>query len=230
MMRLNKFLALSGVASRRKADELISDGKIKINGKIIKELGVQIDENNDTIEYDRKIIKIEEEKIYIALNKPVGYISSAVSWQGKSVLELLKSKEIDQRVYPVGRLDKDSRGLIILTNDGDLAYKLTQARFEYEKEYEVEISSNFNTADRAVLEKSMIIDGKRVRGVGVKIMSDKVLRIILKEGINRQIRKMLGNLGYGVLDLNRIRINKLKLIDLNLKVGEWKKVIKSDII
>jgi len=229
-MRLNKFLALSGVASRRKADELISDGKIKINGKIIKELGVQIDENNDTIEYDRKIIKIEEEKIYIALNKPVGYISSAVSWQGKSVLELLKSKEIDQRVYPVGRLDKDSRGLIILTNDGDLAYKLTQARFEYEKEYEVEISSNFNTADRAVLEKSMIIDGKRVRGVGVKIMSDKVLRIILKEGINRQIRKMLGNLGYGVLDLNRIRINKLKLIDLNLKVGEWKKVIKSDII
>jgi len=225
MIRLNKFLANSGVSSRRKADELIANGKIKVNGRTVTALGVQIDEIRDKVEYLGKIVNVIEDNIYIALNKPIGYISSSTSLQGKSVLELVPREE---RVYPVGRLDKDSKGLIILTNDGELAYKLTQAKFEFEKEYEVIISKPLDKADKKILQEGMIIEGKKVRGVGVSIVNDKKLKLILKEGINRQIRKMLGQLGYGVLELKRIRINKLRLGDL--KEGQWKKVQKTDII
>jgi len=227
MMRLQKFLAMAGVASRRKSEELILQGKIKVNGDVMRELGTQIDETKDKIEYDGKIIKTQDEKIYIALNKPINYISSTIGWQGKSVLELIPG---NQRIYPVGRLDKDSRGLIILTNDGDLAYELTQAKFQHEKEYEVDINKAFVSAAKKALEKGMEIDGKAVRGIGVKILNNKKLRLTLKEGINRQIRKMLGILGYDVLDLKRVRIAKLKLDDLNIKDGQWKKIRKEDII
>ncbi len=236
MMRLQKFLALAGVASRRKSEELILQGKIKVNGIILKQLGTQVNENRDTVEYEGKIIKVHNNKIYIALNKPLNYISSTSSVQGKSILELLKKStthkqpSITERLYPVGRLDKDSRGLIILTNDGDFAYKLTQAKYEYEKEYEVEINKKFNSADKKVLERGMTIEGKSIRGIKVKILTSKKLQMILKEGINRQIRKMLAQLEYKVLDLKRIRIAKLKIADLDLKEGEWKKINKSDII
>jgi len=225
MMRINKFLAHSGIASRRAAEELIKQGKIKINGEIVEEVGKVIDENNDRVEYKGKAVKPQEILVYIALNKPIGYVASVSSSQGTSVLALINRS---QRIYPVGRLDKDSRGLLILTNDGDLAYELTHARFGCEKEYLVEIDKRLSSADKKIMEQGMLIEGKKLQPVKVQFVKGYQIKMILKEGVNRQIRRMLGRLGYSVLDLRRIRVGKLALG--NLKEGEWRKIKKEDII
>lgn len=232
MVRLQKFLADAGIASRRKSEKLILVGQIKVNSKIVKELGTKV-ESSDIIEYNNKIVKIKSAKVYIVLNKPIGYVSSTTSAQGKSVMELVKNspscqggdKEGVGRVYPVGRLDKDSRGLLILTNDGEFTNKLTHAKYGCEKEYEVEINKSFNLADQKKFESGMIIEnlpaqaGKKLQPVKVVSVKKNKVRLILKEGINRQIRKMMGQLGYDVIDLKRIRIGKLRLD--NLPEGKW---------
>jgi len=150
MIRLNKYIAQAGVCSRRKADELIKAGKVKVNGLAAQDLGLVIDENNAAVEIAGKKLETETQKIYLALNKPRGYITSSSGSQGKSVLDLIKIK---QRIYPVGRLDKDSRGLLILTNDGDFAYRLTQAKFGHEKEYEVELDRALAKTDAQKIER-----------------------------------------------------------------------------
>ena len=225
MMRLQKFIATAGITSRRKAEELITAGKIKVNSEIITKLGTIIDENNDQVEYNDKIIKLEAKKIYIALNKPIGYISSTSNQQGKTIYNLIKTKE---RVYPVGRLDKDSSGLMLLTNDGEFANHLTHPRFGCVKEYFVVLDQDLKEQDIKKLEKRMIIGGKKLQGIKVVMARNKSARLILKEGINRQIRRMLGKLGYTVVKLKRIRIGKLALGDL--KEGKWQKVKKENII
>lgn len=224
MMRLQKFLALAGVASRRKAEELIVDGRIKVNGKLITELGTKVDDS-DKVEYNGKILHTEQNKIYIALNKPVGYISSASSDQGESVLDLVKTKE---RIYPVGRLDKDSSGLILLTNDGEFANQITHAKYGCEKEYEVVIDKPFLEIDKKSFESGMKLAGYKLQPVKVTMMNGNIVRLILKEGINRQIRKMMGKCGYDVIELKRIRIGKLKLS--NIKTGQWKNINYKDVI
>jgi len=224
MMRLQKFLAQAGIASRRKAEELIEAGKIKVNGRIVNQLGTKVDETKDEVEYQGKMIKPAEKKIYIALNKPAGYISSASNSQGKSILSLVKIKE---RVFPVGRLDKDSSGLIILTDDGELANQITHPRYENEKEYFVVLDQNLKPEDIKKLEKGLTIAGKKLQPVKVIMAKNKSARLVLKEGINRQIRRMLGKLGYTVVRLKRIRIGKLELEEL--KEGQWKKIRKDDI-
>jgi 23S rRNA pseudouridine2605 synthase len=224
-MRLNRYIAQAGICSRRKADELILRGEIKINGKIVKELGVDVDIDQDLVECGNKNIKPTEEKVYFALNKPIGYITSSSSAQGKSVLDLISS---DKRIYPIGRLDKDSRGLILLTNDGDFAYKLTQAKFKHEKEYEVILDRQLTLTDKKKFEEDVVIDGEVIKGIKVgKIIGSKV-NLILQEGVNRQIRRMAKKFGYEVKDLRRIRIGKLKLG--NLIEGKWKKIIAKDVI
>ena len=225
MMRLQKFIATAGITSRRKAEELITAGKIKVNSEIITKLGTIIDENNDQVEYNDKIIKLEAKKIYIALNKPIGYISSTSNQQGKTIYNLIKTKE---RVYPVGRLDKDSSGLMLLTNDGEFANHLTHPRFGCVKEYFVVLDQDLKEQDIKKLEKRMIIGGKKLQGIKEVMARNKSARLILKEGINRQIRRMLGKLGYTVVKLKRIRIGKLALGDL--KEGKWQKVKKENII
>lgn len=224
-MRLNKFIAQAGVCSRRKADELISSGKIKVNGQVIKTLGIDIDEVKDVVEYLGKIIKPVKNKIYLALNKPIGYISSVSSVQGKSVLDLINLKT---RIYPIGRLDKDSRGLILLTNDGKFAYQLTQAKFNYDKEYEVTLNRPFKLTDKKKLEQEMVIDSQIIRGVKISKINGKKINLILHEGINRQIRKMMKNIGYEVVDLCRIRIGKLKLN--NLPEGKYQEIKPNQVI
>lgn len=224
-MRLNKFIASAGVCSRRKADELISAGKVKINGKIIKELGVAVDEANDEVEVDGKIIKPESAKIYLAINKPLGYISGAHTWQGESVLDLIKIKE---RVYPVGRLDKDSVGLLILTNDGDFAYKLTHAKFGHEKEYEVVFDKILKKEDIKIFEAGMMLDDEKVQPIKVIKVRGNTANLILKEGINRQIRRMAEARNYRVKYLKRVRIGKLKLGDL--KIGEYRAIKPNEVI
>ena len=225
MMRLNKFIAQAGISSRRRADELILDGKIKVNGVVTKELGKVIDANNDQVEYGQKLLKFNTDYLYLALNKPVGYIASASGLQGKSVLELVKTTK---RVYPVGRLDKDSCGLIILTNDGDLTNHLTHPKYEKEKEYQVLLNKDFEIADQRKMEQSMVIGDKKLRPVNVVKVDGRKINLILHEGINRQIRKMLGRLGYGVMELKRIRIGRLKLGAL--KPGEYREIKKEEII
>lgn len=225
MMRLQKFLAQAGITSRRKAEELITSGKIKINNNVITKLGTTVDEVNDRIEYNGKIVKLKAEKIYLALNKPVGYISSTSNEQGKSVLSLVRTKE---RIFPIGRLDKDSSGLLILTNDGELANQLTHPRYGGEKEYFVVLDQDLKQTDIKKMESGLVIDGQKLQPVKVITAKNKSARLILHEGINRQIRRMLGKLGYTVIKLKRVRINKLELGDL--KEGEWQKITKEEVI
>jgi len=210
-MRLNKFLAQSGAASRRGADKIIAEGRVKING-IVAKLGDQVGAR-DKVFIDEKPIGRSEEKQYFAVYKPVGYISTVSDEFGrKNVLQLVKSKN---RLYPVGRLDIDSEGLMILTNDGDLTLKLTHPRFHLEKEYEV-------TCDRE-------INVKKINTGANKIIwyRKNEMRIVMYEGKKRQIRKMCWLAGLRVIKLKRIRIGKLFLGNLN--PGEYKELTPRDV-
>lgn len=218
MMRLQKFLADAGIASRRKCEQLITTGKIKVNGKIISELGYKIDEYQDQIEYNGKPVKPTTRKIYLAINKPVGYICSASSNQGKSVLELV---DIRERIYPIGRLDKDSSGLLLLTNDGEFANQISHPRYGAEKEYLVSLDKNFQPADSLKLASGMVLDGKKLQPIKTAAINGRTIKLILHEGANREIRRLLGQLGYRVIELTRIRIGRLQLG--RLKIGQWKK-------
>lgn len=242
-IRLQKYMADQGICSRRKAEEMILAGQVKVDGKVAK-IGMTVDENNQVIVDNKQIGKSKDfgnSKIYIVLNKPVDYICSNSDEQGASVLELLKKQnywkpggqDITERVYSVGRLDKDSEGLVLLTNDGDLANKLTHPSFEHEKEYEVTIDRQLEKAAVKVLEYGMDIgEGEYVQGVEVKKVFNKgrrtIVTIILKEGKNRQIRKMFGRLGYHVISLKRMRIGKVGLGVL--PVGRWRLIRKEQIV
>ena len=225
MIRLQKFIADAGITSRRKAEELITAGKIKVNGKIVTTLGTKVDPIFDQVEYNGTQIKPTEQKIYLAIHKPVGVISSTSDVQGKTVLDLVKSPH---RLFPVGRLDKDSSGLLILTNDGDFANQILHPKFGAEKEYFVVTDINFEQKDIHKLQQPMVVGGKKIRPVKVVSIENDSLRLILHEGVNRQIRRMLGRLGYTVKKLKRIRIGKLELG--SLKAGEWKEISPTDIL
>lgn len=240
-IRLQKYIASLGVCSRRKAEDLINSNLVLINGRIAK-IGESIDPEKDKVEIkgQSNIKQQEPKKIYIALNKPVDYICSSNKEQGSSMLELLTikncideiPKKLDTRVFSVGRLDKDSEGLVILTNDGDLTNLLTHPSFEHEKEYEVVTAEIVTNEDKDTLEKTMNIDGQKYGGMKIlkrkKIGKFCLTKIILKEGKNRHIRKMFGRLNYHVLTLIRCRVGKYQLN--NLPVGKWKTINKSEII
>ncbi len=223
-MRLQKFLSHAGVASRRTAEELIKQGKIKVNGQIITQLGTEIDEYKDRVDYNNKFIKLPEKFIYLALNKPVGYICSQNNEQGKTIFDLIKSKE---RLFSVGRLDKDSSGLLLLTNDGEFANEMTHPRYEKEKEYFVVLDRNLTPQDKERIERGIMIDGKKLQPCKIDLGKNNSYKIIIKEGINRQIRRMLGRFGYDVKKLKRIRVGKLEL--KNLKEGQTRPFKKEDI-
>ncbi len=213
-VRLQKFIAERGVASRRKAEELIAAGKISVNGEVITRLGTSVDPLNDRIEVEGRPAKSEEPKVYIKLNKPRGYVSSCRKQAGeKTILDLVK--DIPYRLYPVGRLDKDSEGLMLLTNDGQMANRLMHPRYEHEKEYTVQVQSPMSTVQCRELMAGIIIDGKKTLPAKVKLIDAKIFSITLKEGRKRQIRKMVEAVGNRVSSLKRIRIKNIKLGDLN---------------
>ena len=224
-MRLQKFLANAGITSRRKAEDLILDGAIKVNGRQINKLGIQIDENNDQVEFGGQIIKLSSSKIYLALHKPVDYISTTTNKQGKSILNLVNVKE---KIYPVGRLDKDSSGLIILTNDGEFTNQITHAKYGCQKQYFVTLNQDLTPQDIKKMERGMSLSGKKLQPAKIVSAKNKSATIILNEGINRQIRRMFGSLGYTVIKLKRIKIGNLELGDL--KSGQFKKIKPSDVI
>ena len=225
MERLQKFLASAGIASRRHCEELIAKGKIKVNGKTITELGTKIDPENDIVEYGGKTIKPVHKKLYIKFNKPAGYITSCRSFEGPTIFDLLKG--IKERVYPIGRLDKDSSGLILLTNDGDLALKLSHPRYEHEKEYEVEAMFTLSDGQLQTLRNGVNLVEGRTLPATITRTGKNSFRITIREGKNRQIKRMLRAVNNKVASLKRIRISGITLG--NLKEGRWAHLTESEI-
>ena len=221
-MRLNKYIAYLNIASRREADKLIKDGKVKVNGEIIINPAIQVGEN------DKIICDIEDyknEKIYIKLNKPVGYVVSNNKKEGKPIYKLLDEKL--KKLYPVGRLDKDSKGLILFTNDGIFSKKIIGEESECEKEYYVKLEGNISDSALKKLEFGISLDGKKLKPAIVKRVSKNSFNIILKEGRNRQIRRMCEKVGFEVILLKRLRISNIYLNDL--QEGKFEYLTKDEI-
>ncbi|MGL4572174.1 MAG: 23S rRNA pseudouridine(2604) synthase RluF [Clostridium sp.] len=214
-VRLNKYISETGICSRREADRLIEDGKVTING-IVAEMGTKVSKGQVVKVNGRRISK-EEELVYIALNKPVGITCTTEKKIKGNIVDFVNHKK---RIFPIGRLDKDSEGLIILTNDGDIVNKILRAGNNHDKEYIV-------TVDRKITDEFIQKMGSGVRILGtitkecfIKKESDYSFRIILTQGMNRQIRRMSEALGYEVKKLKRLRIMNIKLD--NLKIGKWR--------
>ncbi|MEA3428321.1 MAG: pseudouridine synthase [Thermodesulfobacteriota bacterium] len=217
LIRLQKFLSMAGVCSRRHGEKHITNGDIKINGKVVTQLGTTIDPKKDRVEVKGEYVELKQDLIYIALNKPRGYVTSCNQPGDKIVLDLL---DISRRVYPVGRLDKDSTGLLLLTNDGRLHHRLSHPSFDHEKEYEVTVAKPMTDKSLLNMEQGMPIMGTKTRPAEIKGLSTKRFRIVLKEGKNRQIRRMVGKTGNYVSRLKRIRIANIRLG--RLAIGNWR--------
>ncbi|MCK5837925.1 MAG: rRNA pseudouridine synthase [Desulfobacula sp.] len=218
-MRLQKYLAHAGLCSRRKAEAYILEGRVTINQTVVTELGTKIDSETDRVWFDNKPVMLKRElpKVYIAVNKPKGVVTSCSQQKETIILELI---DIDERVYPVGRLDKDSKGLVLLTNDGDLHNKLSHPSFNHEKEYVVTTVHPISDASLTHMAQGMVIEKVKTRRARVHRLSKNTFRIILKQGRNRQIRKMVAKTGNKVDILKRIRMANINLGDL--KEGEWR--------
>ena len=224
MERLQKFLARCGVASRRKCEELITDGKIKVNGKVTTELGTKIEPESDIVEYNGQVIKQNEKHVYILLNKPIGYVTTNHDqFNRDTVLDLVKVKE---RIVPVGRLDMYTSGALILSNDGDFIYKVTHPKHEIEKTYTVTIKGIITNEEVQSLRNGVKIENYITRPAKVKILKtdnekkQSRLEITIHEGKNRQIRKMCEAVGRKVLALHRTKIGNIGVKDL--KIGTWR--------
>lgn len=227
--RLQKYMASCGVASRRKCEELISEGKVKVNGVLVNEVGVKVDPLKDVVEYDGKVISKEENKVYIMLNKPEGYISSVKDEKGRAtILDIVKVKE---RIYPIGRLDYDSSGLLLLTNDGEIYNKIIHPREELKKRYIAVVKGEITENDIKKFEIGIDIGGYITAPAEIKVISyDKhvsTVEIAIHEGKNRQIRKMCAALKHEVLSLKRISIGEIKLG--YLKRGEFRNLNQEEI-
>ena len=217
-MRLQKYIAHCGYTSRRKAEILILDGRVSLNGKVVTEMGVLVNDN-DIVEIDNKRIRKEINKVYILLNKPVGVVSTVHDEFGrKTVLDFLEG--IDERVYPVGRLDYGTSGLIILTNDGNLTNFLTHPSHEIEKAYLAEFYGELEEEQIEMFEEGMNIDGYTTLPAKIDILTKHKVRVTIREGKNRQIRKMFEAVNCEIYKLSRIAIGGL--YDRNLPVGMWR--------
>ncbi len=229
MERLQKVMAHAGIASRRKSEEIIAQGRVKVNGKVITTMGEKVDPQKDTIEVDGKVIS-KEKRIYLLLNKPTGYVSTVDDPRGrKTVLDLVGN--ISQRIYPAGRLDYDTSGLLILTNDGDLTYILTHPSFKVDKTYLVEVKGKVKPGDLNRLNKGIKLeDGMTVPSQTKLISSNSGTTnfvMTIHEGRNRQVRRMCKKIGYQVKNLKRIGIGFLKIDELS--EGEYRHLTDEEI-
>lgn len=228
--RLQKYMARCGVASRREAENIILDGRVKVNKKIVTELGVKVDEDNDKVFLDGELIKPEKKLYYIMLNKPKGYITTVKDeFERKTVLELVK--DIDARLYPVGRLDYDSEGLLLLTNDGDFAYKMTHPTQHIPKKYHAIVDGVADLGHVMKLRQGVEIDGYLTKPAKVEIADTKerttLLKITVSEGKNRQIRRMCEAVGLPVIKLTRVSIGNVVLG--NLPKGKWRHLTEAEV-
>jgi pseudouridine synthase len=224
LMRLQKYLAGAGICSRRKGEELIQTGRIAVNGTVKTELGAKIDPDKDLVEVDGRPVRADQKLVYIALNKPRDYVSSCRHAGEKIVLDLI---DISERVYPVGRLDKDSSGLMILTNDGRLHHRLSHPSFDHEKEYEVTVARPMPRGALEHMAAGLPLMGTKTRPARISRISANRFRIVLQEGKNRQIRRMVRKVGNQVTQLKRIRIAGLNLG--SLPEGAWRHLTQREI-
>ena len=213
--RINKYIASSGLCSRREADKLIEEGRVTVNG-IVAESGMQVSDE-DTVLVDGKNIIPEDKSIYIAFNKPLGVTCTTDSRDPSNIIDYIGYSE---RIFPIGRLDKNSTGLILLTNDGSIVNKLLRAENGHEKEYLVTVNRPYDKAFIKSMESGVPVLGQLTLPCKLKPAGDRTFKIILHQGLNRQIRRMCEYLGYKVTKLKRIRFMNINLGDL--ETGKWR--------
>ena len=228
-MRLQKYMALCGVASRRAAEGMIADGRVKINGETVTAMGAQVEEG-DSVQVDGKTIHPEEGHVYLMYHKPAGEVSTASDPEGRATV-LDKFRDYPARLYPVGRLDYDSEGLLLLTNDGELTQRLLHPSHEVEKSYLARISNSLTREEAQAMERGVMVDGKKTSPAKVRILQDHGMYtdaiLTIHEGRNRQVRKMVEQVGHQVVMLRRIRFGPLKLGELPR--GMWRELSPEEI-
>lgn len=224
--RVQKFLAHQGIASRRTIEKMINAGRISVNGVVVTEQGTKIDPALDKVAVDGQLIQTESELVYFFIHKPAGIISAATSKYGETtVVDLVDSPA---RLYPVGRLDKDSEGLLMLTNDGELTHRLTHPRYHLDKTYEVEIEGVVSDKKLNKLRQGILLDEGMTAPAVVELLSENWLRFIIHEGKNRQIRRMCAAVNVRVTRLIRTAIGPIKLG--NLPLGHWRPATPQEIL
>jgi 23S rRNA pseudouridine2605 synthase len=230
-VRINKFLAACGLGSRRKVESLVLEGRVKVNGTVVADLSFRVDPGKDSVIVNRTRVSVIPRFYYLMLNKPKGYLTTAEDVEGRAiVLNLIPDRFRDIGVFPVGRLDKDTEGLLLLTNDGDVAYTLTHPKFGIEKEYIVNLDRPLDPKDQERLEKGIFLYGKMTNRASITPVSPirDAIRITISEGKKRQIRIMFSSRGYKVKKLQRVRFGPITLGGLHsgeyraLKPGEVK--------
>jgi 23S rRNA pseudouridine2605 synthase len=234
--RLQKIISAAGVASRRTAETLIAQGRVSVNGNTVTELGTKADPSADEIRVDGRRIKAPGRPRYILLNKPRGYITSRSDPQHRpTVIDLLAKGGVREYIYPVGRLDYDSEGLLLLTTDGDLAARLTHPRHGVEREYEVRVRGVPEPRLLGRLARGLVIDGRKTAPAQAKLMrtieaasgEQALVSLVIREGRNRQVRKMCDAIGHPVVRLRRVRIGSI--VDDRLKPGEFRELLPHEI-
>lgn len=231
IVRLQKYIAMSGLASRRAAESMIDEGRVKVNGKKVTEQGVKIEIGCDSVTVDNKPVEIKDKKYYIMLNKPAGYVSTAKDqFDRPTVVDLVK-EDVGTRIFPVGRLDYETEGLLLMTNDGDFTYKITHPKFQKDKTYIAVINGGITVPDLNRLRRGVRVEDYTTSPAEVEILDaaggKTAVKITIHEGRNRQVRKMFAALGYTVSGLKRIKIGELELG--NLPVGRWRHLTSHEI-
>src|SRR5262245_20383125 len=228
-VRLQKFLADAGIASRREGERMILDGRVEVNGRVVTTLGVRVEPERDRVRVDGRPVRAAGRRAYYLLNKPKGMITSSSDPEGRpTVVDLLQG--VRERVFPVGRLDWNSEGLLILTNDGDLTYRLTHPTNHVPKVYRVKVRGTLQEGDLSLLRRGIVLDGRRTLPARVERISAQVnswLEVTLYEGRKNQIRRMLERLGHRVQKLKRIAIGPIR--DRALKPGEWRRLTPDEV-
>lgn len=231
VVRLQKYMAECGVASRRKCEEFILNGKVKVNGAVVNELGTKVNTLRDIVEYNGRKLEFKEDFVYILLNKPIGYVTTAKDqFNRDSVLDLVKT---NKRLVPVGRLDMYTSGALILTNDGEFVYKVTHPKHEIEKTYTVTIKGIVTDDEVVKLRNGVQIEDYTTKPARVKILktdeekNQSRLEITIHEGKNRQVRKMCEAINHSVLALHRSKIAGIGVKDIEL--GKWRYLTKKEV-
>lgn len=225
-IRLQAYLAHCGVASRRASEQIILDGRVCVNGAVVTALGTKV-RNGDNVTVDGKRVHLEERKCYVLLNKPAGFVCSSSDEKGRQVAADLLRDSYKERLYNVGRLDMYSKGMILFTNDGDFAAKLSHPSSQIEKEYIVETSQDVTEETAKLLEKGVRVDNVFYKCVRCDVLKPRKIRIVLIEGKNREIRKMLESQNIGTRSLVRVRIGNVNLDDL--RPGEHRNLTEKEV-
>jgi pseudouridine synthase len=227
MERLQKILSQAGIASRRASEQLMLDGRVTVNGATVRELGTKADASRDDIRVDGRRVKIVTRHRYLLLNKPRGYVTTRADEKHRpTVIDLLRG--VSEYVYPVGRLDYESEGLLLLTNDGDLAARLTHPRHGVPRVYEARVLGVPDERDLARLSRGLVIDGRRTEAADITLLPhardarEATLVVTIREGRNRQVRRMCEAVGHPVTHLKRVAIGPIR--DSTLKIGRWREL------